>query len=96
MKPTVIWLTGLSGAGKTTIAKALFEYIKKQFPENSNIVNWIDGDELRKERTNLGFSRQDRDSNVFHAVYKAFTFIDKCNGIISIVSLISQIGRAHV
>ena len=39
----VIWLIGLSGSGKSTIAKILYEKIKK-YP---NTV-WLDGDEVEK------------------------------------------------
>ena len=40
----IIYITGLSGAGKTTLAKAPYKSIKKKFP---NTI-WIDGDNLRK------------------------------------------------
>jgi adenylylsulfate kinase-like enzyme len=43
-KPAVIWLTGLSGAGKTTIANCLIE----RFKELSVIPVLLDGDEIRK------------------------------------------------
>ncbi len=44
----IIWITGLSGAGKTTLAKALYSKVKKKF---SNTI-WIDGDILRKHFQN--------------------------------------------
>ena len=51
----IIWLTGISGVGKTTIAKALFSKLKKKF-----II--IDGDVLRKINNNdLGYKKIDRD-----------------------------------
>ena len=40
----IIFLTGLSGAGKTTLAEALYKDIKKKFP---NTI-WIDGDVSRQ------------------------------------------------
>ena len=40
----IIWITGLSGAGKTTLARALYKSIKKKSP---NIL-WIDGDNIKK------------------------------------------------
>tara|TARA_B100000902_G_scaffold387589_1_gene431940 strand:+ start:107 stop:604 length:498 start_codon:yes stop_codon:yes gene_type:complete len=40
----VIWIIGLSGAGKTTLGKRVFEKLK---PETPNLV-YLDGDELRK------------------------------------------------
>ena len=43
MKPIVIWLTGLSGSGKTTVAKALETRLK-----NENLkVSILDGDAVR-------------------------------------------------
>ena len=53
----IIWITGISGAGKTTIAKAL---IKKLKPKISNLVN-VDGDEIRELfEEDLGYSEKDR------------------------------------
>jgi adenylyl-sulfate kinase len=61
-KGTTIWLTGLSGAGKTTIANEI-----KSREAMENIVI-IDGDDLRKGiNSNLGFSENDRTENVFRA-----------------------------
>ena len=61
MAARTIWLTGLSGAGKTTIAK----YLRYNFALNTVI---IDGDELRKSiNADLGFSLEDRDKNVTRA-----------------------------
>jgi len=59
---TTIWLTGMSGAGKTTIA----EEIKSRETFGSIVI--IDGDDLRKGiNSNLGFSDKDRNENVFRA-----------------------------
>ena len=53
----VIWLTGLSGAGKTTIAKQIFELVKPHKPETI----LVDGDIIRELFGNdLGFSEKDR------------------------------------
>lgn len=53
----VYWITGLSGAGKTTIGKLLYEFLKKETP---NIV-FLDGDILREVYGNdLGYSLEDR------------------------------------
>lgn len=41
---TLYWITGLSGAGKTTIGKALYDHLKRQ---KSNVV-FLDGDVLRE------------------------------------------------
>ncbi|HEX6402521.1 MAG TPA: adenylyl-sulfate kinase, partial [Pseudonocardiaceae bacterium] len=54
-----VWLTGLSGAGKTTIAEAVAEHLRAAGRE----VEVLDGDELRRGLSaGLGFSRQDRDT----------------------------------
>ncbi len=54
---TVYWITGLSGAGKTTIGKLLYEKIRAKHP---NTV-FLDGDILRKVfGDDLGYSKEDR------------------------------------
>lgn len=54
---TVYWITGLSGAGKTTIGKLFYEKLKKTHP---NTV-FLDGDILRKVfGDDLGYSWEDR------------------------------------
>ena len=56
----VIWIIGLSGAGKTTIAKLLLKKLKKKY---SNVVH-LDGDVIRKiYNDNLGHSSKDRNIN---------------------------------
>jgi adenylylsulfate kinase len=60
MIPKTIWLTGLSGAGKTTLARALEQGLR----DLRQPVCVLDGDELRKELcSDLGFSPEDRHEN---------------------------------
>lgn len=60
-KGLVIWLTGLSGAGKTTLAGSL----SKELKAAGLRVETLDGDEVRENLSRgLGFSRDDRDTNV--------------------------------
>ena len=53
----VYWITGLSGAGKTTVGSILFEHLRQ---EKDNVV-LLDGDVVRKAFGNdLGYTREDR------------------------------------
>lgn len=62
----VIWIYGLSGAGKSTIAAAL----QKKMLENGIKTEWLDGDDFRdKFNIDLGFSPEDRIKNIQRAVY---------------------------
>jgi len=57
----VVWLTGLSGAGKTTIAQAL----EAELSRRGSRVERLDGDTVREGLTrDLGFSKEDRDKNI--------------------------------
>jgi adenylyl-sulfate kinase len=60
-KGFAVWLTGLSGAGKSTIAEALAEALH----ELGQPVEILDGDVIRTTLSKgLGFSREDRNTNV--------------------------------
>jgi adenylylsulfate kinase len=57
----VLWLTGLSGAGKTTLAARLAPELRARGLR----VEVLDGDEVRTNLSKgLGFSREDRDTNI--------------------------------
>lgn len=84
IKSMCIWLTGLSGCGKTTIAKAL----QKKLRELNIISAIIDGDEVRKFISrDLKFSKEDRLENARRIANIAKLIYQ--NNIISIVSTIS-------
>ena len=56
-----LWFTGLSGAGKTTIAHIVGPEIERRGP----IVEYLDGDTVRTHLSKgLGFSKEDRDTNI--------------------------------
>src|ERR671936_2499367 len=56
-----LWFTGLSGAGKTTIA----ELVRPELERRGRKVEWLDGDEVREHLSKgLGFSKEDRDTNI--------------------------------
>lgn len=56
-----VWFTGLSGAGKTTISRA----VEKELYSYGHKVEILDGDVVRQNLTKgLGFSKEDRDENI--------------------------------
>jgi adenylyl-sulfate kinase len=80
----IIWLTGLSGAGKSTIAEGL----EKSLISRDIIPFMIDGDRLRGELCrDLGFSDSDRKENIRRAC--AVALMAAQLGMVSICSLIS-------
>lgn len=87
-----LWFTGLPSSGKSTIADALAERLKK---EGLNVER-LDADIIRENLwKELGYSKEDRDENI-----RRVTFLAKLltrNGIITITTFISpyQELRAH-
>ncbi len=60
MSGAILWFTGMSGAGKSTLASAVGAQVSALRP-----VEILDGDEVRTHLSKgLGFSREDRDTNV--------------------------------
>jgi len=60
-KGFTLWMTGLSGAGKTTLTTALV----KELGQRGLNVEVLDGDEVRTNLSKgLGFSKEDRDTNI--------------------------------
>src|SRR5712691_3806865 len=56
-----LWFTGLSGAGKTTIA----ELVGRELERRGRTVEYLDGDVVRTHLSKgLGFSKEDRDTNI--------------------------------
>lgn len=87
----VVWLTGLSGAGKTTLAQALETELRK----TGQPVCVLDGDCLRRGLcADLGFSPADRQENIRRVGEVARLFADA--GLICIVALISPYRQDRV
>ena len=85
-----LWFTGLSGAGKTTIA----EIVEKELRERLGTVEVLDGDIVRTNLSKgLGFSREDRDTNVLRIGFVANLLTR--NGVGVIVSAISPFKEAR-
>lgn len=83
-KGFTLWFTGLSGAGKSTIAEA----ITPRLNELERRVEILDGDEVRTNLSKgLGFSKEDRDTNIRRIGYVAQLLTR--NGAIVITAAIS-------
>jgi len=83
-KGCVIWMTGLSGAGKTTIAR----HLEKKLFEEGFSSKILDGDVLRSGiNSDLAFSDNDRKENIRRTAEIAKIFAE--SGFITIVSLIT-------
>jgi len=83
-KAKVLWLTGLSGSGKSTIAQDL----ERQLHNQGFIAQVLDGDNIRVGiNKNLGFSIEDRTENIRRIAEVAKLYLN--SGIITICSFIS-------
>ena len=79
-----VWFTGLSGAGKTTIAHALEPVLRSRGLQ----VETLDGDVVRTNLSKgLGFSKEDRDTNILRIGFVAHLL--SRNGVAVIASAIS-------
>jgi adenylylsulfate kinase len=89
---SVVWLTGLPGSGKTTIARALAAALS---PTGVERVEVLDGDVLRSTplAQDLHFSREDRDTNVRRVGFVAELLAR--NGVTAIVALVSPYEAAR-
>jgi adenylyl-sulfate kinase len=83
-KGVTVWFTGMSGAGKTALAKRLEAELRSRGLK----VERLDGDIVRQSLTrDLGFSKEDRDKNI-----ERVTFVAKLltrNGVATLCSFIS-------
>ena len=80
----VLWLTGLPGSGKTTIAKRVIDELHKREIK----AEMLDGDEIRRViSSELGFSKADREMHAHRVIY--LSKLLSRNGIVAVVALIS-------
>ena len=79
-----LWFTGLSGAGKTTIA----ELVRPELERRGLLVERLDGDEVREHLSKgLGFSKEDRDTNIRRIGWVAKVLAR--NGVVAVTAAIS-------
>jgi len=83
-KPTILWFTGLSGAGKSTIANL----VEKKLHALSHMTYLLDGDNIRHGlNRDLGFTDADRVENIRRVAEVSRLMVDA--GLIVLVSFIS-------
>lgn len=84
----VVWLTGLSGSGKSTIADHLEQYLFKKGIHTAN----LDGDLLRTGlNKDLGFSEEDRSENIRRIAEISKILSD--NGLVVIAAFVSPFSK---
>lgn len=81
----ILWITGLSGSGKTTYSKYLINKFNKRIKKK---VIHIDGDKFRSIFNDLKYTLSDRLKNA-ERVSKLVNFLNKSNEFIIIVSILS-------
>jgi cytidine diphosphoramidate kinase len=83
----VIWITGISGSGKTTIATKVYEKIKQQ----KNAIVFLDGDQFRYMMNNdLKYTLADRDTNAIRMTRTCKILSDQGINVICGANLTSQ------
>jgi adenylylsulfate kinase-like enzyme len=83
----VIWITGLPGAGKTTIAKQLLNALQSQ-----NLhANLLDGDELRSVLNNPGYDKESRQKLAY--VYSGLANLIASQNTIAIVATVAMFDK---
>jgi adenylylsulfate kinase len=86
----ILWFTGLSGAGKTTLAQAISEELGRR----GHRVEVLDGDDVRAHLSSeLGFSKEHRDINVRRIGHVAHLL--SRNGVVAIAAAISPYRSAR-
>lgn len=83
LKPTVLWFTGLSGSGKSTISEKVYAQLK----EDGYEVEHLDGDAVREVFPTTGFSKKERDDHVKRVGFVA-SLLQK-HGVFVVASFIS-------
>lgn len=83
MMPAVLWFTGLSGSGKSTIA----EWVVAELERRGEKVEYIDGDALRSVFPATGFTRDARNEHLQRTGYLASRL--EAHGVIVVASFVS-------
>jgi adenylylsulfate kinase len=79
----VLWFTGLSGSGKSTIATRVHEVLEREGRE----VEYLDGDAMREVFPNTGFTREEREEHLRRTGYMASRLA--AHGVTVVASFVS-------
>jgi len=87
----IIWFTGLSGSGKTTICRSLASKLR----HDGHIVEWLDGDEVRKQlKLESDFSRDGIMKNNLEVVNKILHMVERFDFVlVSLITPFEEIRR---
>ncbi len=89
VRPAVLWLTGLSGSGKSAIAERVCQALEHRGLK----VEHLDGDQIRDLFPATGFTRADRDAHVKRVGYLA-SRLEK-HGVFVVASLVSPYAESR-
>jgi adenylylsulfate kinase len=89
VRPAVVWFTGLSGAGKTTLAR----YVEAELTKRGWKCETLDGDVIRHIFPATGFGRADRHEHVCRVGYLASRL--ESQGIFAVAALISPYAESR-
>ncbi len=82
-RPCVLWFTGLSGSGKSTIAERVVDMLER----SGTPVEYLDGDRVRSVFPGTGFSREERDQHIRRIGFLA-SLLEK-HGVTVVASFVS-------
>lgn len=89
VKPAVIWFTGLSGSGKSTIA----EWVASDLTRRGLRVERLDGDSIREIFPHTGFTRPERDAHIRRVGFLAGKL--ERHGVFVVASLVSPYAESR-
>jgi adenylylsulfate kinase len=82
-KPAVLWFTGLSGSGKSTVATHVYEMLKCRGAD----VEYLDGDAIRSVFPTIGFTREERNEHIRRTGFLASRL--EAHGVTVVASFVS-------
>ena len=88
-KPAVLWFTGLSGSGKSTIAEKLVADLETAGQD----IEYLDGDRVREIFPQTGFTREERDMHIRRIGFIA-SLLEK-HGVLVVASFVSPYRAAR-